>query len=473
MFDDRDHIDFANTEIPKLFRSLFFPTLLGMMFNAAFVLTDGIFVGHGVGAEGLACINLIAPIMMVVTGCGMMFGIGSSVVAAIHLAQQNEKAARINVTQAFLACCILALVMGAVFYSSPLRIQRLLGVTESLIPLASEYYLWFIPTCLFLMFQLVGEFVIRLDGAPRYAMYANIIPAVVNIVLDYIFIIPCHLGLKGAALATDIGTFIGALMVVYYMAFKATHLRLYRIKHTWTSLRLSWRNIRHMSRMGFSALLGEAAISIMMLTGNHSFGHYLGNDGIAAFSIICYLFPIVYMIFSAVVQSAQPIISYNHGGGQSQRVGHTLRHSLAVNLAIGAVATLLFTLFPRMVIAIFITPESSTFPLAAKGLPVYTIGMLFIAFNLSVIGYMQSIEKAALASWLMALRGILLPVAAFTLLPLWMGDWGLWLSIPVAEIIAAAVMVIPLWRRVRQQAPVSTTTASSDAATAASDGDPS
>ena len=221
MFDNRDSIDFRAENIPALFRSIFIPTLLGMLFNAAFTLTDGIFVGHGVGAEGLACINLVAPIMMVITGLGMMLGIGCSVVAAIHLAKDNVKAARINVTQSYLAAIAGAAVLSVVFYAAPHRVLSLLGVSEQLMVLAREYYLWFIPTCVFLMLQIVGEFVIRLDGSPKYAMYANIIPALVNIGLDYTFILPCGWGLRGAALATDIGTGLGALMALYYMFFRA------------------------------------------------------------------------------------------------------------------------------------------------------------------------------------------------------------------------------------------------------------
>ena len=101
MYDNRDRIDFAHMNIGKLFASLFFPTLLGMLFSMAFIFTDGIFVGHGIGSHGLAAINLVGPMMMLINGLGMMLGMGASVVAAIHLAHGNIKAARINVTQAF------------------------------------------------------------------------------------------------------------------------------------------------------------------------------------------------------------------------------------------------------------------------------------------------------------------------------------------------------------------------------------
>lgn len=443
-FDNRDSIDFGKSDIQPLFRSIFVPTLLGMLFNVAFVITDGIFVGHGVGPSGLACVNLVAPIMMLITGLGMMFGVGSSVVAAIHLAQENQKAARINVTQAFLASTFVSIVLGVVLYSKPHFVLSLLGVSDELMAQAQEYYLWFIPTCLFLMFQIVGEFVIRQDGAPRYAMFANMIPAIINIILDFVFIFPCGLGLKGAALATDIGTGMGAFMTLYYMIFKAQDLKFHRIKRTWTSIRLTLRNIGYMGKLGFSAFIGELAISIMMLTGNIVFGKYLGDNGVAAYSVICYLFPVVYMVYSAVASSAQPIISFNHGAKQGDRVHHTFRHSVTISLIFGTAMTLLFCLLPTTIISVFLSPEAASFDIAVKGLPLYALGFVFVAFNVSAIGYYQSTEQAGYATLLMLLRGLILLVPAFILMPRWFGTLGLWLAVPAAEVLTSAISSLKL-----------------------------
>lgn len=443
-FDNRDSIDFGKSDIQPLFRSIFVPTLLGMLFNVAFVITDGIFVGHGVGPAGLACVNLVAPIMMLITGLGMMFGVGSSVVAAIHLAQENQKAARINVTQAFLASTFVSIVLGVVLYGLPHLVLSLLGVSDELMAQAREYYLWFIPTCLFLMFQIVGEFVIRQDGAPRYAMFANMIPAIINIILDFVFIFPCGLGLKGAAWATDIGTGVGAFMTLYYMLFKAQNLRFYRIKHTRTSIRLTLRNIGYMGKLGFSAFIGELAISIMMLTGNIIFGKYLGDNGVAAYSVICYLFPVVYMVYSAVASSAQPIISFNHGAKQGDRVRHTFRHSVTISLIFGAIMTLIFCFLSSTIISVFLPQETASFDIAVKGLPLYALGFVFVAFNVSAIGYYQSTEQAGYATLLMLLRGLILLVPAFILMPRWFGILGLWLAVPAAEVLTSAISSLKL-----------------------------
>ncbi len=440
MKDNRDSIDFRNEEIGKLFGQFFFPTLLGMVFNMAFIITDGIFVGHGIGPQGLAAINLVGPIMMLINGLGMMFGVGVSVVAAIHLAKGNTKAARLNTTQAFIAGTMVSVLIGTLCYCFPHTVLTLLGADGTLYGPAYEYYIWFLPTCLLMMIETIGLFVIRLDGSPRYAMLSNMIPALVNIALDYIFIFPCHWGLMGASLATDIGGLVGVLMVAYYMFFRSKTLSFHRIKRSLKSLQLSLRNVGYMVRMGASGLVGELAVAVMMLTGNLMFKRLLGDDGISAYSIACYLFPLVYMIYSAVAQSAQPIISFNHGARLTTRVHKTLSFSLKVSIALGFAVSAVFFLFPSGVISIFLDNGTAAGTIATNGLPFYAAGFVFMAINICVVGYYQSVERAGLAVMLTLLRGIVFLVAAFVLLPTLLGEKGLWLAIPAAE--AATTLVI-------------------------------
>ena len=433
MFDNRDSIDFADADIGRLFASLFFPTLLGMLFNMAFIFTDGIFVGHGIGDYGLASINLIGPIMMLINGVGMMLGMGASVVGAIHLSHGNVKAARINVTQAFTTGVSFSVLMGAGCYLFPNAVLTLLGADGALYPYAREYYVWFLPTCLLNMVTSIGLFAIRLDGSPRYAMLSNIIPALVNGVLDYLFIFPLHWGLMGASLATDIGGLVGTAMVVHYMFFKAKTLKFYPMKATATSLRLAMRNIGYMVKTGFSGLVGELSVAVMMLTGNLTFKHYLGDDGVAAYSVSCYLFPLVYMVYSAVAMSAQPIISFNYGADRRQRVHRTLRFSLVVAAALGVAVGALFYFFAPGVVGCFLSRDVPAYRLAAEGLPYYAMGFLPMAVNICVVGYLQGVERAGLAILFTMQRGILFLLAAFCLLPRFWGIPGLWLSVPAAE----------------------------------------
>lgn len=441
-YDNRDSIDFGKEEIRKLFRSIFVPTMLGMLFNVVFILTDGIFVGHGIGPNGLASINLVAPVMMCLTGIGMMFGIGSSVVSAIHLSHENLKAARINITQGLTAATIMGVVVVALLYLFPDTALRMLGTSEELLASTKEYMLWFVPTCLMLMIQIVGGFAIRLDGAPKYAMYCSIVPAVINIVFDYTLIFPCHMGLKGAALATDIGTAVGAVMVAYYFVKPVKQLRLYRLKWSGTSVRLFARNAGYMVKVGFSGFIGEFALSMMMLCGNRAFGKYLGDTGVSAYSVVCYLYPIVYNVFYAVSTSAQPIISFNHGAKQRERVNGTFRYSVGISMVFAAVVTVVMWLMAPAIVSVFLATDSASYPYVAAGLPLFALGFVFNGFSVSAIGYFQSVESNRKSTLLMAMRGVVLPIAAFWLLPIALGTTGLWLAMPVAEVVTAACGVV-------------------------------
>ena len=135
----KDSIDFGSMDIPKLFRKLLIPTVLGMIFSAIFIITDGIFVGKGIGSDALAAVNITAPLFLINTGVALMFGIGASVVASIHLSQGKVKVARINITQAVVVSSLLLIAYAAVILCNVEKIALLLGSSPRLLPLATEY----------------------------------------------------------------------------------------------------------------------------------------------------------------------------------------------------------------------------------------------------------------------------------------------------------------------------------------------
>lgn len=289
----KDSIDFGSMDIPKLFRKLLIPTVLGMIFSAIFIITDGIFVGKGIGSDALAAVNITAPLFLINTGVALMFGIGASVVASIHLSQGKVKVARINITQAVVVSSLLLIAYAAVILCNVEKIALLLGSSPRLLPLATEYMHWFVPFLVFSALLSSGMFFVRLDGSPNYAMVCNIIPALLNIGLDYLFIFIFKWGMFGAALATSLGYIVGALMILIYLMQPHRVLHLCKVKLSSKSLRLTLRNTGYMCKLGLSSFLCEAAIATMMFTGNYVFIHYLGEDGVAAYSIACYFFPII------------------------------------------------------------------------------------------------------------------------------------------------------------------------------------
>lgn len=437
----RDSIDFGRDGIWALFRALFFPTLIGMIFNSALTIIDGVFVGQGVGADGFAAVNIVAPIFMVSTGIGLLFGIGSSVVASIHLARNNAKAARIIMTQAMIVGVLIIsaiIVLSLCFTDSLLGI---LGCSGRLKANATDYLLWLLPGLFFLFLQCVGMMLVRLDGSPRYAMWVQVVAAVVNIVLDWYMIFPLGMGVMGAAMATSIACMVAGLMVLAYFIWFSTTLKFYRLKLSKTSLLLTLRNCGYMARIGFATFLTELAMGVMMLSGNYMFMKMLHEEGVAAFAVACYLFPVVFSISNAVAQSAQPIISFNYGAGQSRRVSKTLRVSVVTAIVCGILISIGLWLSAPAITSMFLSRSETAFSLAVGGLPLFALCAVPFALNIAFIGYYQSIEKAGAAITYTALRGIFILVPSFMLLPVLIGVPGLWLAIPVAETITLAIIV--------------------------------
>ena len=416
---ERDSIDFGKTDISKLFVKIFLPTLASLMFGASVYVADGIFVGNGVGSLALAAVNIASPMFLIATGLAIMFGSGVSIVAAIHLSRGNHKAANINVTQAVIVSIAIIIVLCSLVWAFPVKTAELFGSEGSLTPIVTEYLKYVLPSFFGSMLLVVGMFVIRLDGAPKFSMWANVIASIANIVLDYLFVFPFEMGIKGAAIATSISQCGGAVLVMIYMVWFPKTLHLYKIKLSKTSLRLTTRNIIYMIE----------------------FMHYLHESGVAAFSVACYILPLVFMFGNAVAQSALPIISYNYGASNEKRVSKTFRLSMRIAAAFGVLLSLLGMSATPTIASIFISSDDPAFAIATSGLPFYSVCFMFLVMNVVLIGYLQSLERYNPANIFMLLRGYILIIPAFIGLPAVIGTTGLWCAPAVSEGLTFAIIV--------------------------------
>lgn len=422
---------------------VFLPTLAGMIFNALITIIDGVFVGRGVGPDGIAAVNIIAPLFMITTGIGLMFGIGGSVTAGIALASKdNIKANRIMTSSFVFSTAIIALlVLGAFVFTD--GVASLLGSSERLMDKTTGYLLYLLPGIIPLMWQSIGMMVIRLDGSPKYAMLCNAIPAVLNVVLDWWFVFPLGMGVRGAALATSISCIVGGTMALAYFRWS------YVLKFT-RHLEGSLRMVKNQIVIGSSAFITEIAMSVMMFTGNIVFMRFYGEAGVAAYSIACYLFPLIFMINNAVAQSAQPIISVNYGCGDRRRVREGLRVSLRAAVICGILASLGIGVGAKAIVEMFIPASSEAGQLAVGGLPIYSTAAIFFAINIAFIGFYQSIEKSMTALVLTLLRGIIILVPMFLVLPAVFPAWGMWGTIPATEMITLGI-TLGTYRRLCKQ----------------------
>lgn len=447
---NRDAIDFERESVFSLFRKLLIPTLLGSVAMSAVSTIDGIFVGHGVGAEGVAAVNIVVPIYQIMAGLGLMIGSGCSVVASIHLSRKNSKVARLNVSQALAFSSLVALLLVVAVLAFPVQTARILGASDTLLPEVVGYLKWIMPAFVFEMWSLTGLFIIRLDGAPRYAMWCNMVPALMNVVLDWLFIFPLGMGVTGAAIATAISIMTGGVMALAYLLFFARTMRLIPLKISRTSFRLAIRNINYQCRIGSSSLLGEMIMAVFIFVGNWQFMRYLGDLGVGAFGIACYYAPFFFMIGNAIAQSAQPIISYNYGAERLDQVVKARTLLLQTGMAFGLVVSALFIFFPKALTGLFVDVQSQAGLLATRGLPLFGCGAMFYILNIALIGYYQSIKKIRKSTIFMVLRGFVFLIPLFFLLPVLAGTPGMWLTMPASEILTTAAIYIS-WRHGRRR----------------------
>lgn len=426
-------MNFAKDKISVLFNKIFYPTLLGMLSICALTAVDGIFVGKGIGSNGIAAVNLCMPLLMILTGVGLMFGIGCSVIASIALSKGKVKLARLNVSQSLLFVSVLTMVLSVLMMADLNKTAYVLGSSDYLLPLVRDYLFWFVPTLVFEVVILISMFVIRLDGAPKFAMWFNLISSAINIVLDWLFIFPLQMGIGGAALATAISIFVGAVLSMWYLLFQAKSLRLYPLSIGLRGFYLFVKAIAGQCYVGMAALWTEAMLAVLMFMGNHIFMRYLGDNGVGAFGVSCYYIPFVYMVGNAIAQSAQPIISYNYGAASGERVRATEKIALRTAVAAGLGVMTFFILAPKFLVGLFLDISVPAAQLAVCGLPYFAAGFVCFIVNLTAIGYFQSVEKVKAATVFSLLRGFVFLVPIFWVMPRLFGVVGIWLAMPVSE----------------------------------------
>lgn len=447
---NRDSIDFGKTDIPQLFSKLFVPTLMGLIFSAVFNIADGVIVGHGVGSDALAAVNIAAPIFLIASSFSLMFASGVSIVGAVHLSRGNVKAACINTTQALTVPLVAMVVLAAVMLFCARGMCFLFGGSEKLLPFVSDYLHWLVLYPIFQLIMIEGSFILRLDGSPNYAMMVNVVPSLVNIFLDWLFVFPLKWGLAGAAFATSLSAGLGALLVMVYLLFFSKKIHLYKPKFSATALRLTARNTAYMAKLGFPTFIGEGAITCMMIAGNYMFMRMLGEDGVAAFGTCCYLFPLVFMFANAIAQSQLPIVSYNYGLGDKKRVRSAFKFAVVLAVCCGALMTILGIVASKPLVSLFISTGTNAFRIGAEGFPYFALSFVLFSFNMVVIGFWQSVERVAESVFFMLLRGLVFLVPVFVWLPSVMGVRGLWIAVPLSEVLTCMVIVFVTIRQRRK-----------------------
>lgn len=427
--------DMLKEKESRLFLHYLFPAIGSTLVTSIYVLADTMFIGQGVGPDGLAALSIALPAYSFLFGLGLLFGVGGSVLMAIARGRGREE----QVGGYFSAALALSVIMGLAF--SVLgklfvrRISLLLGCDETTLPLTAGYLnVIFNGGFLFVLVNFLSAFV-RNDKAPRRAMAATVTGGVVNIVLDYVFVFPLKGGMEGAAWATLIGTAVSVLFLCTHFLSKSNTLR-FSLKAVKPSA------LREITTTGVSSFVVEMSSGVVVFLFNFQLMRYRPDIGVAVYSIVANFAIVVTSIINGVAQAIQPLMGNNMGAGLWGRIAAFQRMGLATALIISAVLAAFGILFPYAVCRMFVTPTEELLALGAVAIRIYFPGFLFMALNMVYNSYFQSIHRPQASLLVSLLRGlILIGVCIFTL-PLAFGLNGIWASYLTAE---ALTCLAALW----------------------------
>lgn len=429
-------------KISKLLRSFAVPSITATLVSSLYNIVDQVFIGQGVGYLGNAATNVSYPLSTICLAISLLIGIGSASRFSICLGRgDTDQAAKIagNGVTLMVLAGILYLVLGEVLLTPMLRI---FGATTEVMPYAQSYASIILIGMPFLILTNGISNLIRADGSPKYSMICMVAGAVVNTILDPIFIFVFQWGMFGAALATILGQILSFLLAIRYLwAFRAITLEK-------ECFRPDWRDGLHTLSMGISSSVNQIAITIVQVVLNNSLTYYgamsvYGEDiPLAACGIVMKTNAILLSIIVGISQGVQPIIGFNYGARKYDRVKQAYLLAIRWNFVISAVGFLLFQLFPRPIISIFGSGEELYFDFAVLFMRTFLFMVIVNGVQVLSSSFFTAIGKALKGLLLSLTRQVFFLIPLILILPLWLGIFGVLLAGPIADFIAFVVSVL-------------------------------
>ncbi|MCK4309756.1 MAG: MATE family efflux transporter [Candidatus Atribacteria bacterium] len=424
--------------ISKLLVNLSVPATIGMMVNALYNLVDTIFVGRGVGALAIGGLTIAFPIQMFIMAFAQMIGIGAASAISRSLGAKDIEKADYVAGNSFLCIIVLSSIIAAIglIFTEPML--RFFGSTETILPYAKDYITIILWGSVFFSFAMSSNNLIRAEGNAKVAMATMLIGAILNIILDPIFIFVFNMGVKGAALATVISKFISFLYVLTYLYSGKSSLKV-KLHH----LKPKMRIIIEILTVGFSSFARHVTGSVVAIVVNNSLRIFGGDMALIIVGIVHRVTMFVFMPLFGVVQGMQPIVGFNYGAKKFVRVKETLKLSLIITTAIATFGWLIIELFPFSIISVF-TRDAE---IIEKGSTIMRIVISVIpVIGIQIVGaaLFQSLGKAVPSLILALLRQVLLFIPLVIILPrvLGLGLLGIWIAYPSADILSVVLTVL-------------------------------
>jgi len=436
------------TPLNKLLFSLSMPAFVGMIVMAAYNVIDTIFVVHGVGPLAIAGLTIIFPIQMINMAISMSLGIGGASIISRRLGEQNNNAAWLaagNVLSLSFLVGLFLSIFGYVFLDTILSV---FGATKEIKPFAADYFSVILLGSPFISFAMAGNNVIRAEGEAKMAMITKLISAGVNLILDPIFIFSLDMGIKGAAWATVISQYSAAGFMFWYFRSGRSSLKITG-KHLFIKLIV----VKEAFAIGAASLFRQTSGSVIAVILNHLLAKYGGDLAIAAYGLILRIMMFAFMPMFGVVQGVQPIIGYNYGAKNFQRVKESAILAMKVNSLISLSGFIILMLFSKWIYMIFST-DAYLLRLSVDATRIVMLALPVVGLQMIIGSFFQSIGKIMPSMIVSTSRQILFFIPFLFIFSNYFGLEGIWLTFPAADIMAlltALLLFRKEWKKLNIQ----------------------
>lgn len=430
---------FQNRITPSSFAKITLPAVASMVFMAFYCIVDGVFVARLIGENALAAINITLPLINLTFGVGIMLAAGGSASVGISLGEGRQEKACRDFSFLTLTGAAVGLVLAALLLPFTGGVVTLLGATPALYAYCFDYALILILSIPLAIVKTILEYFVRTDGNARLSFLLSLTGGVTNIILDYVFIVPMDMGIRGAALGTASGYLVPLLLGVLYFAVKKTGLR-FRMP------RWNFRFLAGSCSNGSSEMVTELSTGVTTFLFNIVTLRILGENGLSAITIILYAHYLLNSVYLGFVCGAAPAISYNYGADNRPQLAKIVRYSKNFLLVSSVLVTAFAIVFSNVLVGIFAPPGSAVFVIAKEGMMLFSGCFLFIGFNIYASGMFTAFGNGRVSALISFLRAFLFPVACIILLPAAIGGAGIWLSLPFSELICLGFTLFFLWR---------------------------
>lgn len=419
-------MDFQNSNTKTLYFKYLAAAFGSAMITSVYSIVDMAMVGQYQGPDGTAALAVVAPIWNIIYSLGLLMGIGGSVIFSTKRGGSDKGHENEYFTVAVLGSVILSIVawIGVVALERP--VLTFFGADDALLALAQRYMQpvkFVFP--MFLFNQMLAAF-LRNDGNPGLATGGVLLGGAFNIFGDYFFVFTCDMGIRGAGLATAIGSVISFLVMMTHFLSRKNTLRLVKTSHI-------FHKLYEIVVTGFSSFFIDVAMGILTVLFNRQIMKYLGSDALAIYGPIINVSTFVQCCAYSVGQASQPIISYNFGAGRADRIRETLRLAVGTTVVFGIFWTACSVLAPNFYIQLFMSPTKAILDMAPAIIRTYAVSFLLLPFNIFSTYYFQAIMQPKAAFVVSVGRGLVISGILIRLLPVIAGADSLWWAMPITE----------------------------------------